>query len=89
MGVRSQQSQQHGDLKMTIEIQSITCKSASGAIQEAEAGGFGEAVLIDGRPMVVPQRDIDRLAESGAEFAYLYDRAMPDGSHHIVAEPVN
>jgi hypothetical protein len=59
------------------------------ALQWADSGQ-GEAVLIAGhKPMVVPQTDLDRLAAAGAEFAYLYDHEMTDGSYRIVAVPCN
>lgn len=72
-----------------INIQAIECESMSDALQEADASGRGEAVLIDGKPMVVPQADLYRLEEAGVEFAYLHNHEMPDGSYRIVTVPVN
>jgi hypothetical protein len=72
-----------------MQIQAIECVSSSDAIQEANAGGFGEAVLLDGKPMVVPQRDLDRIAAAGVEFAYLCNHQMPDGAFRIMTVPVN
>jgi hypothetical protein len=74
---------------MDITIQAIECKSNSDALQEADAGGRGEAALVDGRPMVVPQIELDRLAAAGVGFAYLHNRPLPDGSYRIVTVPVN
>ena len=73
----------------TVNIQAIECESMSDALQWADASGQGEAVLLDGKPMVVPQEDCYRLEAAGVEFAYLGDIAMPDGSYRIVTVPVN
>lgn len=74
---------------MQIEYRAIECTSATDALQEADAGGFGEAVLIGGKPMVVPQADCDRLEAAGVEFAYLHNHQMSDGSYRIVTVPIN
>ena len=74
---------------MTINVQAIECESNSEAIQHASASGRGEAILLGGKPMVVPQADCDRLAAAGVEFAYLCDHELADGSHRIVTVPVN
>jgi len=73
----------------TIDIQAIECESMSDALQWADASGQGEAVLLDGKPMVVPQADCDRLQAAGIGFAYLCNHEMPDGSYRIVTVPVN
>ena len=72
-----------------MKIHVTPCDSMSDAIQWANASGQGEAILLDGNPVVVPQTDIDRLAAAGVEFAYLCDHELPDGSHRIVTIPVN
>ena len=72
-----------------MKIHITQCDSMSDAIQWANASGQGEAILLDGNPVVVPQTDIDRLAAAGVEFAYLCDHELPDGSHRIVTIPVN
>ncbi len=74
---------------MTIEYQAIGFETASEAIQHMYADGRGEAVLLDGRNLIVPQADLDRLEASGVEFAFLHDHEMPDGTHRIVTVPVN
>jgi hypothetical protein len=74
---------------MVIAIQAIECESKHDALQWADASGQGEAVLLDGKPMVVSQGDLDRLAEGGVEFAYLCNHEMPDGSYRIITVPVN
>lgn len=74
---------------MEITIQAIKCRSMGEALQEADAGGQGKAVLLQGGPMVVPQTDLYRLEEAGVEFAYLHNHEMPDGSYRIVTVPVN
>ena len=73
----------------TINIQAIECESMSDALQWADASGQGEAVLLDGAPMVVPQAELDRLEEAGVGFAYIFNHEMPDGSYRIVTVPVN
>ena len=74
---------------MTVEYQAIECTSATDALQEADAGGFGEAILLGGKPLVVPQADCHRLEEAGVEFAYLHNHRMADGSYRIITVPVN
>ena len=72
-----------------MTIKAIECESKSDAMQWAAASGQGEAILLDGKPLVVPQSDCDRLAAAGAEFAYLCNHEMPDGSYRIMTVPVN
>lgn len=74
---------------MTIEYQAIECTSATDALQEADASGFGEAIVLGGKPMVVPQTDCHRLEAAGVEFAYLHNRQLPDGSYRIITVPIN
>lgn len=76
-------------MSATISIHAIECESNSDALQHADASGFGEAILLEGKPMVVPQGDCDRLQAAGVEFAYLCDHEMPDGTYRIVTVPVN
>ena len=73
----------------TINIHAIECESKIDALQWADASGQGEAILLQGKPLVVPQSDLDRLAAAGVEFAYLCDYDMPDGSYRIMTVPVN
>ena len=73
----------------TLAVHAIECDSASDALQHADASGFGEAILLDGKPMVVPKADCDRLDAAGVEFAYLCNHQRPDGSYGIVTVPVN
>ena len=72
-----------------LNIQAIECESNSDAIQHADASGFGEAILLGSKPMVVPQADCDRLQTAGVGFAYLHNHEMPDGSYRIMTVPVN
>ena len=71
-----------------MTIQTIECRSNSDAIQHADASGFGEPVLVDGKPMVVPQSDIDRMAAAGIEFAYLCHASMPNVSERTLFQPI-
>ena len=72
-----------------MKIHVTPCDSMSDAIQWSNASGQGEAILLDGNPVVVPQTDIDRLAAAGVEFAYLCDHELPDGTRRIVTVPIN
>ena len=74
---------------MTIEYQAIEFETAGEAIQWMYADGRGEAILLGGKYLNVPQADCHRLEAAGVEFAYLHDHEMPDGSHRIVTIPVN
>ena len=73
----------------TMNIQAIECESMGDALQHAAASGFGDAILLNGKPMVVPQSDCDRLQAAGVEFAYLHNHEMPDGSYRIMTVPIN
>ena len=72
-----------------ITIRAIECESMSDALQEADAGGRGEAVLVDGKPIVDSQSNLDGLAASGAVFAYPHCTPMGNGSYRIVTVPVS
>jgi hypothetical protein len=73
---------------MMIELKAIEFATDHEAVQWTEADGRGVAILLD-RPLVADQSDADRLAASGADFAYLFDHEAPDGEHRIVTIPVN
>jgi hypothetical protein len=68
----------------TIEFEAIEFPSAHEAIQYSFASGRGEAILLQGKNLVVSQHDADRLATAGVSFAYLCDDAG-----QIVTIPVN
>jgi hypothetical protein len=72
-----------------LDIHATKCESCSDALQHADASGFGEAILLDGKAMVVPQADCDRLQAAGVGFAYLHNHEMPDGSYRIMTVPVD
>ena len=72
-----------------IEINAIEFETAGDAIQWTNASGRGVAILANARHLVVEQKEADRLAAAGAEFAYLVDHEMPDGSDRIMTIPVN
>ena len=74
---------------MTISYEAIEFETASEAIQHTDASGRGVAIRVRGQAMVVDQNDAYRLEAAGAEFAYLHDHEMPDGSYRIVTVPVN
>ena len=75
--------------RQTIEFHATEFSTAHEAIQWANASGRGEAVLVHGRRMVVDAKTLDMLHAARAEFAYLGDHEMPDGTHRIVTVPVN
>ena len=68
----------------TTEFQAFEFDSAGGAIQYTQAVGKGEAILVDGKNLVVEQAIADRLAATGVEFAYLCEHKK-----RIVTVPVN
>jgi hypothetical protein len=74
---------------MTIEIKAIEYDNADEAIQHMDAAGWGEAITVGGKYLVVEQAEADRIAALGIEFAYLHDHEMPDGTHRIITVPVN
>lgn len=73
----------------TMTIRAIEYDNASEAIQHMDAAGWGEAITIGGKYLVVEQAEANRLATAGVEFAYLHDHEMPDGSHRLITVPVN
>ena len=70
--------------RILITIHAIEFGSADEAIQHTEASGFGEAIMLDGKWLVVDQMTIDKLACTGASFAYLCDH-----KGQLVTVPVN
>jgi len=73
----------------TIQIKAVEYSNADEAIQHMDAAGWGEAISIAGKYLVVEQEEADRLAAMGIEFAYLHNYEMPDGEHRIMTVPVN
>ena len=55
------------------QIEGIEFDTANEAIQYTHAAGYGTAVRIDGKNLVIRQDDADRMAGAGVEFAYLCD----------------
>jgi hypothetical protein len=74
---------------MTITIKAIEYDNADEAIQHMDAAGWGHAISIGNKYLVVEREEADRIEAMGIEFAYLHDREMPDGTHRIVTVPVN
>jgi hypothetical protein len=74
---------------MTIEFKAIKFDSAHEAIQWTYASGHGKAVLLDGKHYVMEPAEAERLESAGVEFAYLFDRDLPDGRNIIMTVPVN
>ena len=67
-----------------VEFQAIEFDRAGEAIQYAQAAGKGEAVLLDGKNLVVDTAVAEQLAAAGVGFAYLCEHKK-----HIVTVPVN
>ena len=67
-----------------IEFQAIEFDSPSEAIQYAQTTANGEAVLVDGKNLVVEQAVLDQLSAGGVDFAYLCEH-----NNRIVTIPVN
>ena len=75
---------------MTIEFEAIEFETADAALQHFNASGYGDTVItIGGKSYVTRQAEADRLTAAGAEFAYLCDHEMPDGTFQIMTVPVN
>ena len=68
----------------TLEIEGMAFGTAGEAMQYSEAAGYGAAVRVDGKNLVVRQAAADRMAAAGVEFAYLCDH---DGQ--IMHIPIN
>ena len=67
-----------------IEFEAIEFDSAGEAIQYAQTTANGEAVLVNGKNLVVDQTVLDRLSAGGVGFAYLCQH-----NNRIVTIPVN
>jgi hypothetical protein len=72
-----------------MTIKAIECEHDADAIQYADASGFGEPVSLNGKSMVVPQKELDRIGAARVSFAYLFWHVMPNGEHRIMTVPVN
>ena len=66
------------------QIEGIEFNTAHEAIQYTHAAGYGTAVRVDGKNLVVRQDDVDRMAAAGVDFVYLCDHKS-----RIVHIPVN
>ena len=67
-----------------IEFRAIEFDVAGEAVQYAQASANGEAVLVDGKNLVVEQAVLDQLSAGGVDFAYLCEHKK-----QIVTIPVN
>ena len=74
---------------MTIEIKAIEYDNADEAIQHMDAAGWGHAISIGGRYLVVERAEADRIAAMGIAFAYLHDYERADGKRITMTVPVN
>lgn len=67
-----------------IEIEGIAFPTAEEAIQHTNASGFGVAITVSGKNLVVSEAAAQRLEAAGVQFAYLHDH-----EGRIVTVPVN
>ena len=67
-----------------IEFEAIEFDSPGEAVQYAQTTANGEAVLVDGKNLVVDQAVLDQLSVGGVDFAYLCEH-----NEQIVTIPVN
>jgi len=67
-----------------MQIEGVEFDTAHEAIQHTEAAGWGTAVRVDGKNLVIREADAERMAAAGVEFAYLCDH-----EGRIVHIPVN
>lgn len=74
----------------TIQINGVEFPNEGEAIQHSEASGFGRAILVGGKYIVVEAAEAHRLETAGVAFAYLniVEHAdHPDGL--VITVPVN
>ena len=69
--------------RRTLKFLAIPCTSAREAVRRAAATG-GEAIILDGRKLVVSPEDAEKLEIAGVEFAYLCEHRG-----QILTVPVN
>ncbi len=73
----------------TIQVRGIEFDNANDALQETNASGRGQVILVGGKYLVVEPAEAERLETAGLPFAHVCDHEMPDGSFRIVTIPVN
>jgi hypothetical protein len=73
---------------MTIELHATEFTHARAAIAHAQATG-GVAIQVASKILATTRAEADRLAATGAEFAYLFNHRLPDGALCVVTVPVN
>jgi hypothetical protein len=69
--------------RRTLKFLAIPCTSAREAVSRAAATG-GEAIILDGRKLVVSPEDAEKLEIAGVYFAYLCEHRG-----RIMTVPVN
>ena len=72
-----------------MEFLAVKFDYAGEALQHVEASGRGVAIVWEGQHLVADEADVERLALSGHEFAYLVDHELPSGEYRIMTVPVN
>lgn len=73
-----------------MTIRAVGFNSANEAIQHYYASGYGDhVVMLGGCYYVTTRAEADRLAATGVEFAYVFDRDRSDGRNVLVTVPVN
>lgn len=72
----------------TITIKGTEFTSAGDAIQHTDASGRGVVITIGGKFLVVERAEADRIAATGASFAYLTPLER-EGRTQIVTVPVH
>ncbi len=69
--------------RRTLKFLALPCTTSREAVSRAAATG-GEAILLDGRKLVVSPEDAEKLEIAGISFAYLCDHYG-----QIMTVPVN
>ena len=67
-----------------MQIEGIEFDTAHEAIQYTDAAGWGVAIRVDRKNLIVREADAQRMSAAGVEFAYLCDH-----KGRIVHIPVN
>ncbi len=65
-------------MSATITIKGIESPTASEAVQHTESRGFGKAIQIGGKNIVVDEAEARRLESEGHAFSYLHVKDHPN-----------
>lgn len=75
--------------RTTTRIRTVRCGSIDEALELAAASGMGEAIMLNGTPMVVHKDDVYRLSDAGVSFAYICVEDLPSGEERVLLIPTD